>query len=58
MEQVKANEDLRKAARNKGLPLWKLAQLAGISEATMTRHLRVPLPEGERLRLFELIEKY
>ena len=58
MEQVKANEDLKQAARNKGLPLWKLAQLAGISEATMTRHLRVPLPEGERLRLFDLIEKY
>ena len=58
MEQVKVNEDLKQAARNKGLPLWKLAQLAGISESTMTRHLRVPLPEGERLRLFELIERY
>lgn len=58
MKQVKVNEDLKQAARNKGLPLWKLAEMAGISESTMTRHLRVPLPEGERAHFFDLIEKY
>ena len=52
------NEDLKQAARAKGLPLWKLAELAGISEATMTRKMRRELPEHERAKFFELINKY
>ena len=35
-----ANESLRAELRNKGLMLWQLADLLGISEASVTRMLR------------------
>ena len=51
------NNDLRTAAKAKGVPLWKLAKAAGISESTMTRKLREPLTETEKARFLELIKK-
>ena len=52
------NPEIRQAAKNKGMPLWKLARAAGISEATMTRKLREPLTEAEKARFLDLIRNY
>lgn len=51
------NTDLRKAAKAQGVPLWKLAHAAGISESTMTRKLREPLAEKEKAHFLDLIRK-
>lgn len=43
------NENIRLRARGAGVPLWAVAQELRISEATLTRWLRVPLSvERER----------
>lgn len=42
------NERVRQAAKEAGVPLWKIALQLNISEPTMTRWLRSPLsPERE-----------
>ena len=40
---MKNNEPIRLKARGAGVPLWAVAQELQISEATMSRWLRVPL---------------
>lgn len=41
----KANEPVRTAARVAGVPLWAVANRIGVSEPTLLRWLRIPLPE-------------
>jgi transcriptional regulator with XRE-family HTH domain len=38
-----ANKDLRLLMKQKGLPLWRVARAAGVSEITVSRWLRVDL---------------
>lgn len=52
-----ANQQLRLAARGAGVPLWRIAQELGISEPTITRKLRVELPEAEQQRILEIIDR-
>ena len=52
-----ANQDLRKAARDSGVPLWAIADVLHISEPTMTRKLRRELPEKEKQQMFGIIEQ-
>ena len=49
------NRDVKLAARGAGVPLWRLAQALGVSEATVTRKLREPLEEKEKNRFMEII---
>ena len=42
------NDIIRKKARENRVPIWKIAQALGVSEATMTRRLRIELPAEER----------
>ena len=49
---MKTNDAIRDFARKNGITLWQIAVKLGISEATITRWLRVPLSEEEKL-LFE-----
>lgn len=51
-----ANEVIRKLARVKNVPLWKIAHALGISEPTMTRKLRFELTSDETQRMIEIIE--
>lgn len=51
------NQKLRKAARAAFVPLWKVAEELGISEPTLTRWLRVPLPEEKEKAIMEAIQK-
>lgn len=52
---VRENEVIRRAARIAGVPLWAIAAKIGISEPTLTRWLRVPLPEEKEARIMAAI---
>lgn len=52
-----ANNDLRNAAKSAGVPLWKIADVLHIGEATITRKLRRELPEKEKQQLLKIIEQ-
>lgn len=38
-------------ARGEGVPLWKIAAELGVSEPTLTRWLRFPLPPDKEHRI-------
>lgn len=52
---MKENQTVRRAARSAGVPLWRVAAAIGVSEPTLTRWLRVPLPEGKEQRIMAAI---
>lgn len=51
------NIQIRKAAREAHIPLWKIAQMVGISEPTLTRWLRVELSQEKKVRILQAIEQ-
>lgn len=52
---LKANEDVRRAARAAGVPLWRIAEALQVSEPTLTRWMRTPLPDDKRDRIMKAI---
>ena len=54
---IKANADIRKAARIADIPLWRIGEKLGISEPTMIRWLRSELPEDKRQRILNAINE-
>lgn len=52
---IKENEKVRRAARIAGVPLWAIASKIGVSEPTLTRWLRLPLPEEKEARIMAAI---
>lgn len=52
---MKENQSVRRAARVAGVPLWRVAKAIGVSEPTLTRWLRVPLPEDKEQRIMTAI---
>ena len=53
----KSNADLRQAAKQGGIPLWRIADCLGVSEVTLVRKLRYELPDGEKVKLLEIIDQ-
>ena len=53
----KANQDIRDYAAKKGVYFWEIAMQLGISEPTMTRWMRVELPEDKRREIGQIIDK-
>lgn len=49
------NESVRRAARAAGVPFWAVAAKLQVSEATLTRWLRVPLSEEKERRILAAI---
>ena len=49
------NMNLRRTAKAAKVPLWRIAEVLGISEPTMTRKLRRELDEDERARILGII---
>lgn len=49
------NQKVRKAARMAGVPLWRVALSIGVSEPTLMRWLRVPLPADKESRIMRAI---
>lgn len=52
-----ANQDIRKYAKAKGVKLWQVAKVKGISEPTMTRLLRQELSESEKSEFIRIIDE-
>lgn len=55
MDSTKANQEIRQAAKEAGVTLWKLASFIGKSEATITRMLRTELSEETKKELIDAI---
>ncbi len=51
------NERIRREAKAAGVFLWEIAQEIGISEPTLTRWLRAPLPAEKATAIREAIKK-
>ncbi len=52
---MRENQGIRKAAKSAGVPLWKIAAELGISEPTIIRWLRFPLPAEKEKCIMEAI---
>lgn len=52
-----ANETIRRMAKGSGVPLWRIAVQLGVSEPTITRWLRVPLPADKEARIRAAIKE-
>lgn len=49
------NQDVRRAARGAGVPLWRVAAEIGVSEPTIHRWLRFPLSAEKKEQIMEAI---
>ena len=51
------NKEIRNAAGGHGLKLWQVAEAIGIHESAFSRKLRKELPEVEKQRIIEAIDR-
>jgi len=51
----KANADIRKRLKEKKIPYWQLCRKLEISEQTLVRWLREPLPQEVEQRIVNLL---
>ena len=54
---MKENAHVRKAARAEGIPYWKICLKIGVSEPTLIRWLRFPLPPEKEQRILDAIKE-
>ena len=54
---TRTNEEVRRAARVADVPLWQIAAKIGVSQPTMTRWLRFPLPTDKEERIMQAIQE-
>lgn len=54
---MRNNQDIRKHARSKGVFLYEVADLLGISEPTMTRWLRRKLTNDRKATILNAIDR-
>lgn len=52
-----SNTDVRQYAKKKGVFLWQCAEAMGISEPTMTRHLRTELSDEDKHNMIAIIDE-
>lgn len=55
--QLTANKEVRDSLAAHNIPQWQLADALGIHEETLCRRLRRELPDDEKAKLLEVIEK-
>lgn len=53
---TKANDDVRKAMKDKHVPAWAVGAALGVHENTVLRRLRFELPETEKQNLLRIID--
>lgn len=51
------NNDVRRAAAGAGVKLWQVADKLGIADCSLSRKLRKELPQEEKDRIFDIIDK-
>ena len=52
-----ANIEIRTKARSQSVKLWQIADCLGVTDSTFSRKLRKELPESEKTRILEIIDK-
>lgn len=52
-----ANEEIRWLAKEKRVMFWEIAAEVGISEATLTRWMRIPLSKEREQMIVDAIER-
>ena len=52
-----ANSDIRLAAAGVGVRLWKIAEVLGIADSSLSRKLRRELAESEKDKIYSIIEQ-
>lgn len=52
---ILANQEIRNAAKQRGIRLWQVADALGITDATLSRKLRHELHDDERERVMGVI---
>ena len=51
------NDAIRKAAKEKGVRLWQIAEKLGVNDGNFSRRLRRELPEEEQRRILGIIKE-
>lgn len=54
----KANQELRKAMKDKGMKFWQLADLVGVTETTLVKWFRHDLPEVKSKAIKHYIDQF
>lgn len=54
---MRANLNIRAAAKSAGVKLWEIADKLGITDSHFSRKLRHELPQAEKDRIFSIIEE-
>lgn len=52
-----ANRQIKERAKKEGVRLWQVADMLGVSEATMTRMLRKELPQAKQQEIMTIIDQ-
>lgn len=52
-----ANEDIRKAAKQAGVRMWRIADELGIQDSVLSRKLRYELSEEQKRKIFMIIDR-
>ena len=50
------NQEIRKAAKEKGVKLWEVAEALKMQESGLSRKLRHELPESEKTKILAIID--
>ena len=51
------NKDIRQAAKRSGVCLWQIADRLDLHDSNFSRKLRKELPDGEKERIFKIIDE-
>ena len=51
------NKGIREAAKKAGIHLWQVAEACGINDGNFSRKLRRELPQEEKQRILEAIDR-
>ena len=51
------NKEIRNAAGGHGLKLWQIAEAIGMNESAFSRKLRKELPQEEKQKILEIINR-
>lgn len=51
-----SNSDIKKAAKERGIPLWKIAEKMGIGDYALSRKMRHELPNEEKEQIIKIID--
>ena len=54
---MKANMEIRNAAKKDGIRLWEVAAVCGINDGNFSRKLRQELPQEEQEKILAIIDQ-